>query len=335
MIILTSDMKACSFQNWYPLFKDHTAQSIVIPICNDVVSYLLEDSTLVLPEEVYNSSAAVYSDHEGDCLDLENTEETSSEIKQPSFPAFSKALKDGINQLGGEVFIKLNWTAPVDAAWITSTKSLKCTSLEDIYLLLKSSDLLVKDLTCSMQQQPPSSSNSCIVLRKWQNIDPGNEFRCFVCKQQLIAISQRDYKVYYGHLTQRKYQIMEEITTFFKEKIKGNFPIPNYTFDIVRHSSNKIQIIDFSPFDPKRTLPLLFTWGDLCAKERNLNEEIPTVEFRILGEDPGILPNSHARYGFPQDLISRCANGNDSSVMNYVAEEVESERMRHAASEDL
>lgn len=43
----------------------------------------------------------------------------------------------------------------------------------------------------------------------------------------IIAISQRDYKVYYGHLAQRKYQIMEEITTFFKEKIKGNFPIHN------------------------------------------------------------------------------------------------------------
>jgi hypothetical protein len=34
-------------------------------------------------------------------------------FQQPSFPAFSKALKHGISQLGGEVFIKLNWTAPV------------------------------------------------------------------------------------------------------------------------------------------------------------------------------------------------------------------------------
>jgi len=41
------------------------------------------------------------------------------------------------------------------------------------------------------------------------------------------AISQRDYKVYYVHLAQRKYQIMEEITKFFKENIRGNFPIPN------------------------------------------------------------------------------------------------------------
>lgn len=81
-----------------------------------------------------------------------------------------------------------------------------------------------------------------------------------------------------------------------------------------------MQIIDFSPFDPKRTLPLLFTWGDLCAKERNLNEEIQAVEFRILGEDPGILPNSHGHYGFLQDLINLCADGNDSLVMDYVAE---------------
>jgi hypothetical protein len=74
-------MEACSFQNWYPLFKDHTVQSIIIPICDNVVSYLLENSTLVLPEEVYNSSTPAYSSHEGECLDLETTEETSSEIK--------------------------------------------------------------------------------------------------------------------------------------------------------------------------------------------------------------------------------------------------------------
>jgi hypothetical protein len=88
----------------------------------------------------------------------------------------------------------------------------------------------------------------------------------------------------------------------------------------VRHSSKKIQIIDFGPFDPKRTLPLLFTWGDLCAKERNLNAEIPTVEFRILGEDPGILPNPHAHYGIPKDFISLHADRNDSSVTDCIAE---------------
>jgi len=50
-------------------------------MCNNVVSYLLEDSTLVLPEEACISTADKYSDHEGDSLDLDNTEEASSEIK--------------------------------------------------------------------------------------------------------------------------------------------------------------------------------------------------------------------------------------------------------------
>jgi hypothetical protein len=43
----------------------------------------------------------------------------------------------------------------------------------------------------------------------------------------VTAVSQRDYKVYYVHLAEIKYQIMEEIAKFFKEKISGNFPIPN------------------------------------------------------------------------------------------------------------
>lgn len=54
----------------------------------------------------------------------------------------------------------------------------------------------------------------------------GNELYVLIC-WSFAAISQRDYKVYYVHLAQRKYQIMEEITKFFKENIRGNFPIPN------------------------------------------------------------------------------------------------------------
>lgn len=50
-------------------------------MCNNVVNYLLEDSTLVLPEEACINTADRYSDHEGDCLDLDHTEEVSSEIK--------------------------------------------------------------------------------------------------------------------------------------------------------------------------------------------------------------------------------------------------------------
>ena len=83
----------------------------------------------------------------------------------------------------------------------------------------------------------------------------------------------------------------------------------------MRQSSNKIQIIDFGPFNPKRTVPLLFTWEDLFAKERTLNIEAPAVEFRILGEDPGILPNPHTHYGIPQDFINdRRGDRSDSSA---------------------
>ena len=36
------------------------------------------------------------------------------------------------------------------------------------------------------------------------------------------------------------------------------------------------------------------------------------MEFRILGEDPGILPNPHTHYGMPEDFINDCrGDGND------------------------
>ena len=39
--------------------------------------------------------------------------------------------------LGGDVFPKLNWSAPRDAAWISFDKTMKCKLVTDVLLLLK------------------------------------------------------------------------------------------------------------------------------------------------------------------------------------------------------
>ncbi|KAG8237169.1 hypothetical protein J437_LFUL016653, partial [Ladona fulva] len=69
------------------------------------------------------------------------------ELEGPNFAEFDEKLRRAIDKLGGKVFIKLNWSAPKDASWITSTRSLCCSDKADIYLLLKSSSCISDDLS--------------------------------------------------------------------------------------------------------------------------------------------------------------------------------------------
>ena len=67
-----------------------------------------------------------------------------SKSQTPSFPELDSAIEEAISTLGGSVCIKLNWSTPTDAVWVSGT--LKCETAGDVYLLLKSSDRIAFDL---------------------------------------------------------------------------------------------------------------------------------------------------------------------------------------------
>lgn len=60
--------------------------------------------------------------------------------------------------------------------------------MEEIYLLLKSSDRIAKDLNNAknyLDYETPIKS--CLILKKWRDINPCTEFRCFVIQNELIG----------------------------------------------------------------------------------------------------------------------------------------------------
>jgi hypothetical protein len=71
---------------------------------------------------------------------------------------------------------------------------MRCTSPADVYLLLKSSDLMSHDLNPSLAfegtepvlpDEPPYELE--LVLRKWYSVDTSREVRCFVREGHLIG----------------------------------------------------------------------------------------------------------------------------------------------------
>lgn len=293
MLLENSSLIKCSFENWYSKFEKISIPSRYIEIPKDIVEYF-QDEIIVLPKECYPDDT---NDEESDESDV---------LQPPEFPEFSASITSTIARLSGAAFIKTNWHCPKDAFWITAGQTLKVKDITDVYQLLKASSIVKKDLDC------PIVKKYFIVLKEWREIHPGTEFRCFVKNRSLIAISPRDWPQYHKHILTQKLDIVSDIVSLFKEKIKHEFPLENFVFDVVRDSKDKVYLIDFSPFDEQYTECLAFNWEQLNGEVAD-SENIDDPEFRFLTSDCGIQPNKRNNYGIPQDIINMFSESEISS----------------------
>ena len=308
----------CAFPVWYPVYKQWTIKSKIIKLPPEFIHYLLEDG-VVLPvsgdQEVITSlSAENVAEHNNSGDDWSDCED--DEILAPSFPDLEREITKAIKELGGEVFPKLNWSAPRDACWISPNGTLKCSSFQDICLLLKSSDFIVHDLMnafeyCEDSTDSHEADQFELILRKWVEISPAMEFRCFVKKNKLVAISQRDHTNFYKHNLANKDKIHEDITKFFKMKIDSKFIESSFIFDIYRYGEGQVKLIDINPFS-KVTDTLLFSWHEIADGLHFDGEHDGDVEgeLRVVTCDNNLQPSPYLSYRMPKD-VGDIASGED------------------------
>ena len=145
-----------------------------------------------------NQKVNLMSSDEESTFTEENVQENTFDI-QP----IAQSIDDAIQKLGGSVLVKYCGKTPRDALWISSEKSLRCTTSSDVLLLLKASDRIKGNST-----QVP-----CLSLIKWKNDwNSSYEFRVFYINGILQGISQRDCSAYFLHLL----EMQSEILTFLK-----------------------------------------------------------------------------------------------------------------------
>lgn len=305
----------CSFASWYLQFRKDSLNATILNIPEEVLTYLEQDA-FILPAEATSSV-------------MQNTEwldgspvidEQHSLDFQPTFPEFSKRIQDTIDEYNA-VFVKSNWSSPLDATWVAPTKTLKCKTLEEVYLLLKSSDRIAKDLSnVKTYSNCENSLTPCLVLKKWQDINPCTEFRCFVVDNELIGISQRDISQYYSYNDSEKYNIQIDIKSLFMERIKGRFPSNHYSFDVIRFKKEKVKIVDFGPLDEAATKGTLFTYDELQNQIKN------TPEFRFIGEEVGIQPKASNHFCIPQEINDFFNSNESSTLLDIIQREVENQQ---------
>ncbi|KAJ4304061.1 hypothetical protein N0V88_001670 [Collariella sp. IMI 366227] len=304
----------CSYDYWFPKYRTSCIRSRIIPLTPDFVSYIREDGIILAdegtPKDNEDDTAASgdeddwepsfpTSDHPAPPRDeLEedyssdsdtDTEDTRPVRSSPDrrFPALHAEITSAITALGGAVCPKLNWSSPKDATWISRhPNTMKCTSANDIYILLKSSSFISHDLDHAFEDTAPSSTNTTFPTRPstpYFNPLPSLEFRCFVKDRALIAISQRDLN-YYAFLSSIQGQIIRRARELFN-KMRLTFPDACFVFDVYipeadyddnsdgeddghggreRTVLGRARLIDINPWAP-RTDTLLFDWRELLG----------------------------------------------------------------------
>jgi len=300
--ITASHILNCSFHSWHPIFRSITPKARVIPLTPPFIAYLRADG-IVLPAET-NPDDSGYEDEE---------EEDPSE----HWRDVHDNIRATIDELGGKVAPKLNWSAPKDATWISATNDMECRTPNDIYLLLKSSDFITHDLEqafdgCVDETEIPYH----LVLRKSFNLNPSLEFRCFVRNRTLIAISQREMNYF---------EFLFDLRKAFKSKIQefldqlSTFPDPNFVFDVyIPPPHNRIWLIDINPWAP-RTDPLLFSWLELLQMPEPEDHLLFDPEFRLVQrDDPEAYQFAATKYSahkLPKDVVDASMTPSDMKRM--------------------
>ncbi|OCF37012.1 cytoplasmic protein [Kwoniella heveanensis BCC8398] len=300
-ILTREQIDAARTSEWIDTFEDISFESTIIDLAalgeEEAFLQWLEEDSIFLPEgsEGRHASASVTiteeqsvpstrrrtrsspssrnGSHTSDDVD------TESEAPVYNLPKLNEAIRSALDKYGGAVFPKLNWTSPKDAAFIlpqTAAGPLHCTSPADVYLLLKSSDFIHHDLDPARAYAGIGSDHDRrhrveIVLKRFEDLIPSREVRCFVRNNLLIGVSQRD-TVFYDHLQNEdtRIQICDTVRSFWEDEIRENFAGgEDYIFDLyLSPNLSSARIIDFNPYRDS-TDPLTFTYEDL----RNIVQE--------------------------------------------------------------
>lgn len=321
---------ATQYSTWYPALRRHVPKTTVIDVGAVEPSFLawLDEDGLVLS----TANDGVRRDHarQGALSDSDDgMSEASDTNDAPQFPALNARIREVLDAYGGSVFPKLNWSAPLDAAWIMPGNTLRCQSPNDVYLLLKSSDFAMRDVTQMQELQAaceahgrPERPRLELVLKKWFDMPRSHEFRCFVRDGRLVAACQRDL-TFYEHLqpatTQAQVQTM--LHACYDEHIAPNTTLCDLAYDVYlsRHL-DRCFVIDVNPYLP-RTDPLLWSFNELDAAAAEPAARVPLRVLTSPAQASQALP-TYSAHMVPADVVEMSEGQNIAAFAQRWHEEL-------------
>ncbi|XP_075258317.1 uncharacterized protein LOC142350362 [Convolutriloba macropyga] len=158
-------------------------------VADDLSAHNIEDSLSPANNAEINSEAVSDESSEDD----EENDEVGFD-HSPSFPELQAWIKETIDKLGGSVVTKIDNISPIDARWALGNNSCCCTSVDDVIILLKTSDRIrshlerVASSACSQSHEFGQTSADSAVEES-ENSQDAERAETEECEHQAVMTS--------------------------------------------------------------------------------------------------------------------------------------------------
>ena len=310
----------CDVEKWIEPLSEVTFRTNILPLCWEDVLLLKKSGHLAKSD---------YMNHLNACLSTANgikmpinwlrNLETTGKLTVSEGHTYRKLLEKLTTILFPESFVKLSTRSPKDslllphrqakiflnmlsenipkshAQEISEINSMKISNGDEAMDILALSDRVDEDLETLLECEGSKSkklNENCqmsIIVREWKKIRKWGEFRGFVCKLKLNAVTQYFCDQKFPELIEKKQEISKIITQFYEGEVvkrlekMGMFHVV-VDFGLVFGPNEKIEgiiILELNSFGV-RTGSGLFDWDK--------KEDLWTIlngpfEFRIIDKD--------------------------------------------------
>jgi D123 len=218
------------------------------------------------------------------------------------------AINAAIRRLGGAVAPKLGRVAPSDAAWVSFHRTTRCESAAEVLTLIAASERAMR------------GAGSTLALRAWlDNIDPMMEYRVFVRRGAVVALSQRDPRVPSSLSEDEMDRVVDVVLAQFHADACAAFcpetdgqPEPtSYAYDVFVDRAWRPWILDAAPWGDGvvrdgvvrdgGTDALLFHWDEL-GDAAWMNARDARAQLRVISTHSSIRPAQAMYDSLPVEL---------------------------------
>lgn len=222
-VLTNNDSNIYNIDSWYLPLKSFSIWTRIFKLPNKILEFFEEDSIIA---------------------------ENAIKILNECNNTIVSNIKELISEWDA-VFPKIHSVSAKDSSFIIP--EMKCLNLEEIFILLKSSARIFKEIMSNKQ-----SDTIDLVLKKWYSIPVIQEFRIFICDYKVKGVSQRHLNKSYtdNNLLEIKCLIIDFCNKLYSKvcscildsKLNSKFS-KNCIIDVVVYvNSNKVKIVDLEDF---------------------------------------------------------------------------------------
>ncbi|MFX0142216.1 MAG: hypothetical protein ACFFDN_51735, partial [Candidatus Hodarchaeota archaeon] len=253
-----------NIENWYDSLKSYTMETHFIPMSTELANAFIhhyqqskgegkitsEENLLLknIKEQIDDILKKFKTPDNGAFVRLSTRSPKDSRIaRKKSDKVFQEELKKGTGDENSRLVAIVK----------SSILGLKVNSGKEAMELLLDSQRIYDDLVTALQFSKTEGFSQKIFVREWINIPIDMEFRGFVHKKNLNAISQYYHYLLFPNLHKDISTIEKRIKEFYNS-IKDKISIESFIIDFAVLKDNVI-LIELNPFF-LGTDPCLFSW---------------------------------------------------------------------------